>query len=133
MGKENITISLTDWNIIMFDHEGVKTRKKFQFSFCMSTLNFLSQVIGSSMHNPNQFTFFQNLFYNFFKWIYNVIFSPRSNVFEAHFQEPLNTTGSHDCNGYPCTKSWIEELLSFIFKIVFLILKVDFKKSSQKI
>jgi len=40
------------------------------------------------MHNSNQFMFFQNLIYIFFKWISNVIFSPRSSVFEAHFQEP---------------------------------------------
>ncbi len=43
---------------------------------------------GHNMHNPNQFTTFENLLYNFFKWIFKVMFSPRSSVFEAHFQEP---------------------------------------------
>ena len=73
----------------MFDPEGVKTMKIFQFSFHMSILKSWSlkkyEVIGPSMHNLNQFTVFQNLFYNFFKWIFNVIFSPRSSIFEAHF------------------------------------------------
>jgi len=45
------------------------------------------EVIGPSMYNSNPFTIFQNLFYNFFKLISNVIFFPRSSVFEAHFQE----------------------------------------------
>jgi len=40
------------------------------------------------MHNSNQFIASQNLLYNFLKWISNVIFSPRSSVYEAHFQEP---------------------------------------------
>jgi len=92
IGKENITIPLTDWKIIMFDHEGIKTMKTSQFSFCMSILKSWSlkeyEAIGPSMHNPNQFMVFQNLFYDFYKWISNVIFSPRSSVFEAHFQEP---------------------------------------------
>jgi len=43
-------------------------------------------LLWPSMHNPNQFTDFQNLFYNFFNRIFNVIFSPRFSVFEAHFQ-----------------------------------------------
>ena len=77
----------------MFNHEGVKTMKIFKFSFCMSTLKSWSpkkyEVIGPSMHNPNQFTVFQNLFYNFFKWIFYKNFSPRFSVFDAHFQEPL--------------------------------------------
>jgi len=30
LGKENTTISLMDWKIIMFDHEGVKTKNGFQ-------------------------------------------------------------------------------------------------------
>jgi len=46
------------------------------------------EVRGHSIHNPNQFTAFQNLFYNFLKLILNVNFPPRSSVFEAHFQEP---------------------------------------------
>jgi len=90
IGKENITISLMDWKIITFDHEGVKTTKNFNSFFCMSILKNWSlkkyEVIGLSMHKPNQFMVFQNLFYNFFKWISNVISSPRSSVFEAHFQ-----------------------------------------------
>jgi len=66
--------------------------KNFQSSFCMSILKSWSQkiyeVVGPSMHNPNQFKVFQNLLYNFLKLISNVIFSPKTSVFEAHFQEP---------------------------------------------
>jgi len=56
------------------------------------------------MHNPNQFKVSQNLLYNLLKLISNVIFSPRSSVFEAHFHA-LNIVERQDCNGYPCTKS----------------------------
>jgi len=38
IGKQNTTITLQNWNIIMFDHEGVKTTKIFELSFCMSNL-----------------------------------------------------------------------------------------------
>jgi len=41
MEKENTTISLMDWKIITFDHEGIKTTKRFeifQSSFHMSNL-----------------------------------------------------------------------------------------------
>jgi len=37
-------------------------------------------------HNPNQFMVSQNVLYNCL--IEFLIFSPRSSVFEAHFQEP---------------------------------------------
>jgi len=40
------------------------------------------------MHSSNQFMASQNLLYKIFKEIFNVIFSPTSRVFEAHFQEP---------------------------------------------
>jgi len=64
----------------------------FQSSFHMSNLKSQSpkkyDIKGPNAHNPNQFMASQNLPYNFFKWISNVIFSPRSSVFEAHFQEP---------------------------------------------
>jgi len=64
----------------------------FQSSFHISNLKSWSpkkyEVRGPNMYNHNQFIAFQILLYNFFKWISNVIFSPRSNVFEAHFQEP---------------------------------------------
>jgi len=46
------------------------------------------EVKGPNMHNPNQFMSSQNLLYNFFKQISNMTFSPRSSVFEGHFQEP---------------------------------------------
>jgi len=45
LGKENATISLMDWKIIMFDHEGVKLQKwveVFQSSFHMSNLKIWS-------------------------------------------------------------------------------------------
>jgi len=76
----------------MFDHDGVKTLKIFELSFCMSNMKSWSpvkyKVEGPNKHNLNQFMASQNLLYNFFKWILSVIFSPRSSVFEAHFQEP---------------------------------------------
>jgi len=46
------------------------------------------EVKWPNMHNPNQFMASQNLVYNFFEWFSNVIFSSRSSVFEARFQEP---------------------------------------------
>jgi len=46
------------------------------------------EVKGPNIHNLNQFMTSQNLLFNLFKQISNVIFSPRSSVFEAHFQEP---------------------------------------------
>jgi len=66
-------------------------------SFNQSSFHMLNLKIWSpkkyedkepNIHNPNQFVVFQNVLYNFFKWISNVIFSPRSSVFETHFQEP---------------------------------------------
>jgi len=72
IGKENTTISLVDWKLIMFDHEGVKTAKwfeVFQFFFHMSNLKRLSpkknKVKGHNVHNPNQFMASQNLLYIF--------------------------------------------------------------------
>jgi len=63
----------------------------FQFFFHMSNLKSWSpknyEVKGPNMHNANQFITSQYLFYNIYKWMSNVIFSPRSSVFEAHFQE----------------------------------------------
>jgi len=38
IGKENTTIAFKDWNIIMLDHQGFKTMKIFELSFCMSNL-----------------------------------------------------------------------------------------------
>jgi len=64
----------------------------FQSSFHMSNLKSWSpkkyENKGPNMHNSNQFMASQNLFYNSFKWISTMIFSPRSSVFEVHFQEP---------------------------------------------
>jgi len=84
----------TGWKIIiMFDHEGVKTMKKFQFSFWMSTLKKLvTKKIwgfkGQACTTPINLSFFKSYSTNIFKWIFNVIFPPRCSVFEAHFQEP---------------------------------------------
>jgi len=75
----------------MFDHESVKTMKIFELSFCMSNLKSWSpqkyEVEWPNKPNPNQFMAFQNLHYKFFKWISSMIFSPRSSIFEACFQE----------------------------------------------
>jgi len=76
--KENTTISLMDWKIIMFNHEGVKTMKArvwkwfevFQSSIHMSNLKcWLPKKYegkGPNMHNPNQFMASQNPLYNNF-------------------------------------------------------------------
>jgi len=49
----------------MFDHQGVKTMKIFELSFCMSNLkNWLLEkyeVEGPNKNNPNQFMVSQNL------------------------------------------------------------------------
>jgi len=65
--------------------EGVETTKKkvevLEPSFHMSNLESWSpkkyEVKGLNMYNSNQFIASQNLLYNFFKGISNVIFSPR--------------------------------------------------------
>jgi len=69
----------------------LKMRKWFeviQSSFYMSNLKSWSlkkyEDEGPNIDNPNQFIASQNLLYNFFKWIFYLIFSPRSIVFEAH-------------------------------------------------
>jgi len=68
-----------------------KFYKVFESSFHKSNLKSWwpkkYEVKGPNMYNPNQFMASQNLLYRFLKWILNVIFSPRSNVFEVHFQE----------------------------------------------
>jgi len=68
MGKENTTISLMDWKIIMLDHKGFKLCKcfeVFQFSFYKSNRKNWSprkyEVKGHNMHNLNQFIASQNL------------------------------------------------------------------------
>jgi len=67
----------------------------FQSSFHMSNLKNRSpkkyEIKETNISNPNQFMDSQNLLYNLIKWISNLIFSPRSSIFEAHFhfQEPL--------------------------------------------
>jgi len=52
------------------------------------------------MYNPNEFTASQNLLYNFFRWISNIIFTPRSNVFEVYIQE-LSTIENQDLQWNP--------------------------------
>jgi len=109
IGKENITISLANWKIIMFDHKGVKTVKKFQFSFCMSTLKSWSlkkhEVIGlacTTLINSWLFKIYSTIFLNeFLMWFFLQDL--------GSFPRALNTTGSQNCNGYPCTKSWIKK------------------------
>jgi len=63
----------------------------FQSSFHMTNLKSWSpkkyEDKEPNMHNPNQFMASQNLLYNSFKWISNVIFFLQSSVFETHFQE----------------------------------------------
>jgi len=60
------------------------------------------------MHNTNQFMAPQNLFYNLLIKIFNVNFSPRSSVFEAHLQE-RSTLQKVKTTMLPCLKSWIEK------------------------
>jgi len=90
--RKNTIISFKDRKIIMFDHKDAKPIKIFELSFCMSNLKNWSpkkyEVEGPNKHNPNQFIASQNLLNISFKWFYSVIFSPRSSVFEDHFQEP---------------------------------------------
>jgi len=87
--------SVIDWNIIMYYHEGVKIVKViWSLSIFFHMSNFKSwspkqyEDKKTNMHHPNQFIASQNLFYSFFKWISNVIFSPSSSVFEVLFQGP---------------------------------------------
>jgi len=140
IGKEKTTISLMEWKLIMFDHECVKTAKvmwSLSTSFRKSNLKSWwpkkYEVKGPKIYNSNQFMASQNLLYYFFKWILNAIFSPMSSQHYELFPRALNTIESQDCNGYPCTKYWIEKSLSLIFKIGFLMLKIDFKKNFSKI
>jgi len=86
----------------MFDHEGVKTIKRFQVfqsSFHMSNLKNWSpkkwEDKGPNMHNPKQFMAFQNLLYNFQNEFLMWFFSLRFSIFEE----------SQDCNRHPCTTS----------------------------
>jgi len=76
----------------MVQHEGVKTMKIFKLSFCMSNqksrLPKKYEVEGPNKHSPNQFMAYQNLLYNFIKWIYIVIFSPRSSVLRLISKSP---------------------------------------------
>jgi len=80
----------------MYDQEGVKTIKSFEFSFCMSNLKSWSpkkyKVEGPNKHNSNQFTVFPRVSQNYSTIFLNEFivwfFSPRSSVFEAYFQEP---------------------------------------------
>jgi len=55
----------------MFDHQGVKTMKIFELSYCISNLkNWLPkkhEVERPNKYNPNQFMAFKNLLYNYFK------------------------------------------------------------------
>ncbi len=59
------------WKIITFDHEGDKTMKNFQLTFCISILKSWSpkkyEAKEPNTHKPNQFMAFQNLLYNFLK------------------------------------------------------------------
>jgi len=43
---------------------------------------------GPNIYNPNQFMAFQNLLCIFFKWISNVIFSPRSSYLRLISKSP---------------------------------------------
>jgi len=59
MGKENTTISLIDWKIIMFDHEGVKTTKviwslSILFLHVKPKIDITkkNEVKAHNMHNP---------------------------------------------------------------------------------
>jgi len=95
LGKENTSTLLMDWKIIMFNHEGVQIAKVMWSLWILFSQVKSKKLVTKkykikepNMHNPNQFMASQNLLYNFFKWILNVIFSLRSNVFEARFQEP---------------------------------------------
>jgi len=62
-----------DRKIIMFDYEGVKTIKIFEFSFCISNLKNWSpqkyEIEWPNKHNPNEFMASQNLLYNFSKLV----------------------------------------------------------------
>jgi len=75
----------------MLNHKGVKTMKIFELSFCMPNLkNWLPkkcEVERPDKYNSNQFMAFQNSTLQFLKRVSSVIFSPRSSVFEAHFQK----------------------------------------------
>jgi len=80
---------LMQWLAICFKKKLQKWFEVFQSSFLISYLKNWSprkyEDEGPNMHNPNQFMPSQNLFYNFLKWISDVIFSSRFSVFEAHF------------------------------------------------
>jgi len=82
IGKENTSISLMDWKIVMFDHEGVIIVKKswslsILFLHDVKSRKLVSKIFdvkGPNMHNPNQFMASQNLHYNFLneflKWYF---------------------------------------------------------------
>jgi len=76
--KENTTILLMDWKIIMFDHEGVKIAKVIFFSFHRLNLKSWSpkeyEGKGSYMHNPINLwvlKIYSRIFLNeFLMWFY---------------------------------------------------------------
>jgi len=109
IGKENTTFSLVDWKILIFNQEGVKIIKVTVWSLSIQFWHLESKIgVIKNMRlkedntfNYNWFTYSQNLLYNFFKWISNVIFPSRYSELKAHGDEPLIL------NGHPCRKSLI--------------------------
>jgi len=83
------------------------------------------------MYKPNQFIASQNLLYNFFKWISNVFFLQVLVYFRLIFKS-LQHWENKICNGPPC-KKLNRKKKSFILKIEFLMLKLDFKMNFWKI
>jgi len=104
----------------------------FQSSFHVSNLKNWSpkkiRLLGIILvYNPNQFMAFQNLFYNFIVWIFNVIFSPKFSVFEVHFQEP-STLVNQDLH-----KILNRKIIIIQFQNWILMLKLDFKRLFKNI
>jgi len=123
----------------MFDHESVKIVKvnwipliiflydKFQIEVMKKY-----KVKGHYVYNYNQFTTFQIYSIIFFDEFFSWFFSPKFSVFEAHFQEHYTLENKKICNEHTCTKSWMKNSQILIFKIRFLMLKIDFKRHSFK-
>jgi len=121
---------------MMFDHDGVKTMKIFELSFCMSNLkSWLPkkyEVEGPNKYNLHQYMDFQNLLYNFFKWISSVIFFQDLVYLRLISKSPQHYRKS-GLQWVSLHKILNRKIKSFIFKIKFLMLKLDFENNISKI
>jgi len=111
IGKKNITMSPTDWKIIMFDHKGVKTMNviwilsiffiHIKSENCGHEKNMKCK--GYNMYNQNQFKAFQNTFYQFLNE--PLMYPPKDSMYLRLISKSRNTKESKICNVNPCTKS----------------------------